>query len=143
MLYFFSCIFFVSAISDIFLNIISRSKYSPPSIRSLRSYFLQHSPIISAVLAALTIIITLIPTMLLSKLLFNFYKPDTIKELWKFLTLATPIGYLADNIIYYFQLFGTQLNPYYKLVGAGLWGSLAFVFSIIITFFITSKIDIF
>ena len=76
--------------------------------------------------------VALIFTMLISIILFGFTYPMKIKQLFKFVILAFIIGYALDYIIYKTQLFGKSLNPYYKVTGAGLWGALAFVFSILL-----------
>ena len=80
--------------------------------------------------------------MLISKLVFKFLYPKNVKELALFILLAAPIGYVADLIIYYFQLFGPLMNSYYKKAGAGFWGSAAFIFSIFISFLLTSVLHL-
>lgn len=131
--------FFIGFISDIGLNYLSRQSYATGPIKALEIYFKRKSikgepqrTIISAVNAGLTIVVALIFTMLLSTILFGFSYPMKIKQLIKFVILAFIIGYALDYIIYKTQLFGKSLNPYYKVTGAGLWGALAFVFSILL-----------
>lgn len=126
--------FIISAFSDICLNFLSRLKISPDSVQSLKPYFNKQSTLMSANYAGLTVLIVLIITMLISKLVFNFSYPITLKQLGLFLLLAAPLGYIADIVIYYFQVFGDSLNEYYKKAGVGFWGSAAFVFSIIFSF---------
>jgi hypothetical protein len=46
------------------------------------------------------------------------------------------LGYSIDIIIDKLKIFGNDLDLYYKTAGAGLWGALAFVFSIIISYII-------
>ena len=130
--------FIISAISDIGLNILSRLSISPDAVRALKPYFQSHSLLISAGYAGITVVTVLIITMLISKLVFKFLYPKNVKELALFILLAAPIGYVADLIIYYFQLFGPLMNAYYKIAGAGFWGSAAFIFSIFISFLLTS-----
>jgi len=131
--------FFIGFISDIGLNYLSRQSYATGPIKALEIYFKRKSikgepqrTIISAINAGLTIVFALIFTMLLSIILFGFSYPMKIKQLIKFVILAFIIGYAFDIIIYKTQLFGKSLNPYYKVTGAGLWGALAFVFSILL-----------
>ena len=131
--------FFIGFISDIGLNYLSRQSYATGPIKALEIYFKRKSikgepqrTIISAVNAGLTIMVALIFTMLISIILFGFTYPMKIKQLFKFVILAFIIGYALDYIIYKTQLFGKSLNPYYKVTGAGLWGALAFVFSILL-----------
>ena len=64
--------------------------------------------------------------------MLGFYIPHNITELIKFIGIAFPLGYVIDIIIDKLKIFGNDLNLYYKTAGAGLWGALAFVFSIII-----------
>ena len=140
--------FFVGFISDIFLNVLSRQSYAPATIRALRVYFFRKltytsSPIlrdiISAANAGLTIVGAILITMVTSHLFFNFMHPQTLTELAKYLLIAFPIGYIADIFIYKTELFGPTLNPFYKIAGAGFWGAAAFLFSIVITYFVCKK----
>ena len=126
--------FIISAFSDICLNFLSRLEISPDSVRALKPYFNKQSILLSAMYAGLTVLIVLIITMLISKLVFNFFYPTSLKQLGLFLLLAAPLGYIADVVIYKFQVFGNSLNEYYKKAGVGFWGSAAFVFSIIFSF---------
>jgi hypothetical protein len=52
----------------------------------------------------------------------------------RFLSLAVPLGYLADVFIYKYKVFGKTLDAYYNVGGAGLWGAAAYVFSIVISY---------
>jgi hypothetical protein len=132
--------FIISAVSDIGLNILSRLRTSPEAVRALKPYFQNHSLLISAGYAGITVVTVLVITMLISKLVFKFLYPKTIMELGLFLLLAVPIGYIADIIIYYFQIFGPTMNEYYKKAGAGFWGSAAFVFSIVISYNLSKRL---
>lgn len=134
-------IFIISALSDIILNFLSRNslikEYNLKIILSLRPYFKNKSIIKSAIYAGLTIVVALLINILLSKKIFGFYTPCNINELIKFTCIAFPLGYIIDIIIDKFKIFGNELDLYYKVAGAGLWGALAFVFSIIISYLIT------
>jgi hypothetical protein len=136
--------FFISAFSDFILNILSRLRISPEAIRALKPYFDHQPAIVSAIYAGLTVISVLVLTIMISKLVFKFNYPKNIIQLFLFISLAAPLGYFADILIYYFQIFGPTLNEYYKKAGAGFWGSAAFVFSILFSFifmkFIPDKI---
>jgi hypothetical protein len=133
--------FFIGFISDLVLNYLSRQSYAPKSVKVLKLYFdrkniksdsLRH--FISAINAGLTIVVALFITMIISKLFLGFIHPTNISELWRFILLAFIIGYIIDIIIFKIQLFGDTLNPYYKSAGAGLWGAIAFIFSILTTY---------
>jgi hypothetical protein len=132
--------FFIGFVSDLILNYLSRQAYAPVPIKALRVYFQRNNnAFVTAVYAGLTIVAALLVTMLCSFMIFKFSHPRTLPELWKFLVLAFPIGYLADVIIYKTELFGPTLNPYYKVAGVGFWGAAAFLFSIVLSFFITKQ----
>ena len=135
--------FFIGFVSDVLLNYLSRQAYAPPSIKALKIYFLRPSiknpvlrDLISAINAGLTIAAAIILTMSLSYLIFNFSHPKTLVQLFKFVLIAFPLGYVMDIFIYKTELFGPTLNPFYKLAGAGFWGAMAFIFSIIVQMFL-------
>lgn len=131
----------ISALSDIILNVLSKNQltkeYNLKIILALKPYFKNKSMIESAVYASITIIIALLINMFISKNIFGFYIPNNNVELIKFICIAFPIGYIIDIMIDYYKLFGDSLNLYYKTAGAGLWGALAFVFAIIISYLLT------
>lgn len=131
--------FSIGFISDIGLNYLSRQKYATKQIKALKFYFERKSisgeperTIISAINAGLTIVVALIITMLLSFILFGFSHPMNLKQLGRFIILAFVVGYALDVLIYKTHLFGKTLDPYYRATGAGLWGALAFIFSILL-----------
>jgi len=131
-------IFIVSALSDIVLNLLSNNSITQKNnwkiILSLRPYFKHKSMGESAFYAGITIIVALLINILLSKSILGFYVPNNNNELIKFICIAFPLGYIVDIIIDKFKVFGNDLDLYYKVAGAGLWGALAFVFSIIISY---------
>ena len=129
--------FFVSFFSDIVLNDLSRFNIIK-TLQSLQGYFKQ-SIIKCAFVAGLTVVIALLINMALSYLLFSFMVPSNLLQLTCFCILAFFIGYLMDIIIYRFKLIDGLTN-YYKAFGAGLWGAVAFVFSIVISYFIQKYI---
>ena len=133
-------VFIVSALSDILLNLLSKNQVIKKNnwkiILSLKPYFKNKSMIQSAVYAGITIIVALLLNILISKNIFGFYIPHNNNELLKFIGLAFPLGYAIDIIIDKFKIFGNSLDLYYKVAGAGLWGALAYVFSIIISYYI-------
>jgi len=139
-------VFIVSALSDVLLNLLSRNsltkEYNFKIILSLKPYFKNKSMIQSAVYAGITIIVALLINMLISKNIFGFYVPRNNNELIKFLSIAFPLGYIIDILIDKLKIFGSSLDLYYKAAGAGLWGALAFVFSIIISYYIQNTIKL-
>jgi len=140
--FFIIIVFIVSALSDIVLNLLSRNSltkdYNLRIILSLKPYFKNKSIIQSAVYAGITIVVALLINILISKFLLDFYIPHNNTELIKFIGIAFPLGYIIDIIIDRFKIFGNDLDLYYKVAGAGLWGALAFVFSIIISYLLAS-----
>lgn len=133
---FFFINFVVSMISDIILNDIARGniKFKSKIIDSLKPYFVNKSIIIASIYAGITICLTLGMLSLITKQIFGFYMPKKTMELVKYCFIAFIIGYIVDILIYKLNIFGESLQPYYKTSGAGLWGPLAFIFSIIISF---------
>ena len=134
--------FIVSALSDVSLNLLSRNQltkdYNLKIILSLKPYFKNKSIIECAVYAGITIVVALLINMLISKKMLGFYIPHNINELIKFIGIAFPLGYAIDIIIDKLKIFRNDLDLYYKVAGAGLWGALAFVFSIIISYLLTT-----
>ena len=128
--------FIVSFLSDIVLNDIANTpkSFNSKIIESLKPYFKNKSIVLSGIYAGITICLTLLGVSLLSKTIYNFHVPTDFYELLKYLLLAFPIGYIVDMGIDKFNIFGKTLVPYYKIAGAGFWGAMAFVFSIIISF---------
>ena len=125
-------IIIVSCLSDFGLNYISHQTWSTQTIRSLKPYFDKRGPIKSSIYAGLTVLVVLLFTSLLSYALFGYAMPKTINQLYMFLLLAFPIGFISDIGINRYKIFGTDLDAYYNIAGEGLWGALAFIFAIII-----------
>jgi hypothetical protein len=130
-------LFIVSFISDIILNDLSKTEYSP-IISSLKPYFNNKGIVESGIYAGLTILVAFIPTVIMFHWLVNKNKwiPSHINELVKFTLIAYSIGFIVDILIDKFKIFGTSLDNYYYLAGAGMWGAISFVFAIIITYLI-------
>ena len=129
--------FAVSFMSDIILNDLSTNFNI---VTSLQPYFYKQSIIKCAFDAGLTVLFALVINMIFSYFLFGFIIPNNFTKLIYFCGLAFFIGYIMDILIYKFNVFGHRLDVYYKKLGAGFWGALAFVFSIVISFFIQKYI---
>ena len=129
--------FVVSLLSDIILNDLANPPKPFPLnsqiINSLKSYFQNKSIIVSGVYAGLTICLTLIFVSLISKYILGFYVPKSYMDLMKYCAIAFPIGFVVDIFIDKMKIFGNSLNKYYKIAGAGWWGAIAFIFSIVIS----------
>ena len=135
--------FIVSFMSDILLNDLASTKQNyirHQIIDSLRDYFKNKTIIYSAILAGITIVLVLIGTMLLSRLIFGFYNPTTLHQLLLFIIIAFPLGYIADIFIDYFKVFGSTLNKYYKIAGAGFYGAFAFIVSVCLSYIIQKNL---
>ena len=131
--------FCVAFDSDIILNDLSTHFNI---IKSLQSYFQNESILKCALDAGITVSVGIVITMLFSYLLFGFLSPNTFVQLIYFCIIGFLIGYILDIFIYKFNVFGNRLNAYYKAFGAGLWGAIAFIFSIIISYFLQKHISI-
>ena len=129
--------FAVSFMSDIILNDLSTNFNI---VTALQAYFYKQSIIKCAFDAGLTVLFALVINMIFSYFLFGFIIPNNFTKLIYFCGLAFLIGYIMDILIYKFNVFSDRLDVYYKKLGAGFWGALAFVFSIVISFFIQKYI---
>ena len=129
--------FIVGFFSDIILNDLS-SNYG--IVPSLKSYFKDHSIIISAFYAGITIVIALLVTIFAFKFFYGSLIPNSAISLFYFCIIAYIIGYTMDYFIYAWKIFGNRLDEYYKKLGHGFWGATAFVFSILVSYFIQNKI---
>lgn len=125
--------FIVSFLSDIVLN---DSNFIP----SLRSYFHNQSIFKSAFLAGMTVVIALVINILFSYFLFGFTIPTNSTNLIYFSELAFVVGFIIDFLIFKLKIFGRRLDEYYKKAGIGFWGAIAFVFSIVISYFIQKQL---
>jgi hypothetical protein len=136
---FYIVIFVVSFISDIILNDLSKTNFSE-IITTIKPYFANKTIVESGVYAGLTIISALIPTMFTFRLFLGKGKwvPHTIRGLITMLVIAYPIGYIYDMLIDKFQVFGNDLDVYYKKAGAGFWGAVSFEFAIFVTYIIVN-----
>ena len=131
--------FIVSFISDIILNDLSTlNQYK--SFSSLVPYFKNKYIVEAGVYAGMTIVIALVCLMVLSKLVFGYYVPNTKYQLTKYGCLAYVLGYVIDVLIEKYSVFGTSLDKFYKTVGSGHSGAVAFVFSVIISYFLQNNL---
>ena len=121
--------FCVAFASDIVLNDLSTHFNI---IKTLQPYFQNESILKCALDAGITVSVGIIITIFFSYFLFGFLTPNTFVQLIYFCIIGFLIGYILDILIYKFNVFDNRLNAYYKEFGAGLWGAIAFLFSIII-----------
>jgi H+/Cl- antiporter ClcA len=129
----------IAFLSDIILNILATrnigflEKYSfMDSLKTLKPYFVNKSPFLAAFYALLTVIIIVGIIMKLFQIFYNKYLPETKKEVFIYLVLSFIVGYVGDILIYKLNIF-PLLKSYYKVVGKGLWGAIAIVFSVVIS----------
>lgn len=66
--------------------------------------------------------------------------PVTINQLIRFTILTFVIGFIIDILIFKLNIFGNDMRIYYKKLGAGFWGAVAFSFSVTISYFIENII---
>ncbi len=114
--------------SDIVLNIISKHDIYKP-VTTLRPYFENKTTFQAAFYALLTVIIIVGIIMKLFQIFYNKYLPETKKEIFIYFILTFIVGYIGDIVIYKLNIF-PRLKTYYRVVGKGLWGSLAILFSV-------------
>jgi len=129
--------FIVAFISDIILNDLS-TNYN--IVSSLKPYFKNESILVSAFNAGLTIEFGLLVTIFIYFILFHKLLPKNGLTLIYFCIIAFAVGYITDYLIYRCHIFGNRLEVYYKELGYGFWGATAFLFSILLSFFIQTKI---
>lgn len=148
-------LFCVSFMSDLILNDLTRSplaKYhNGVIIKSLESYFKNKSLVESGVYASITVVVAYLCLMVLWSLLgmgmgmrmpslptrelvYSKLNISTLKLLFYELIAAFILGYGIDILIDKMKIFGDSLDDYYAVAGAGLWGAVAFVFSICLTY---------
>lgn len=131
--------FIVSFISDIILNDLSSIKHYK-SFASLAPYFEDKYITEAALYAGLTVVAALLLLIMLSKIILGFYIPKTYIQLVKYCCLAYILGYVVDVFIEKLSIFGNSLDKFYKIVGSGHSGAFAFIFSIIISYFLQNKL---
>jgi hypothetical protein len=129
--------FVVAFVSDVILNdLSSRSK----AFYSLRPYFYKQSIVKCGVVAGITIVLALLPTMLAFYLATGTFVPHNSTTLLQFSLLAFMLGAALDILIYKMNIFGNRLDDFYKEYGAGFLGGAAFVFSVVISYFIQKNL---
>jgi H+/Cl- antiporter ClcA len=121
----------VGFFSDIVLNIIAKHDIYKP-ITTLRPYFEDKTMFQAAFYALLTVIIIVGIIMKIFQLFYNKYLPETKKEYVIYFILTFIVGYIGDIVIYKLNIF-PKLKEYYKVVGKGLWGALAILFSVVLS----------
>ena len=112
--------FCVGFISDIILNDLSTIK-NLNSINSLSNYFKNHYITIAAIYAGITTMICILITIIINKFIkINYY------------LLTFIVGYFIDILIEKCKIIN-HLDNYYRVVGSGIWGGLAILFSSVIS----------
>lgn len=126
----------IAFLSDIILNILATKnikfleKYSfMNSLKTLKPYFENKSMFKAAFYALLTVIIIVGIIMKLFQIYYDKYLPESSKEVFIYLVLSFIVGYVGDILIYKWNIF-PRLKTYYRVVGRGLWGAIALVFSV-------------
>jgi len=121
----------VGFFSDIILNIIAKHDIYKP-ISTLRPYFENKSTFQAALYALLTVVIIVGIIMKIFQLFYTKYLPETKQEYIIYLVLTFIVGFIGDIVIFKMNIF-PRLKTYYKVVGKGLWGGLAILFSVIVS----------
>jgi hypothetical protein len=122
----------VSYVSDNVLNDLS--KYTPyKAFTSLAPYFKNKSIVVAGIYAGITVAFATTLLLLFTRFFLNTYLPVTNSDFALTILIAYIIGYALDVFIYKMNLFD-NLEPFYKIVGAGNGGALSFLFSLVISF---------
>jgi hypothetical protein len=128
----------IAFVSDILLNLLVNSNVKIlheykiyDSLKTLKPYFQNKSMFLAAFYALLTVIIIVGLIMKTFHITHDKYLPESINEYVIFLVISFLIGYIGDIIIYKINIF-PKLKKYYRVVGKGLWGALAILFSVIV-----------
>ena len=116
--------------SDIVLNRLSN--YKILNLHTLKPYFQNKSVITAGLYAMITVLIIVVIIMQTFKLYYKKTLPENTKETILYLILTFVIGYIADILIHKLDIF-PKLKLYYKVIGSGLWGGLAILFSVSIS----------
>ena len=116
--------------SDIVLNHLSN--YKILNLHTLKPYFQNKSVITAGLYAMITVLIIVVIIMQTFRLYYNKTLPENTKETLVYLLLTFIIGYIADILIHKLDIF-PKLKLYYKVIGSGLWGGLAILFSVSIS----------
>ena len=116
----------IAFFSNIILNILSRHI---KLFYTLKPYFENKSMFQAAFYALLTVIIIVGIIMKLFQIFYDKYLPETSKEIFIYLVISFIVGYIGDILIYKWNIF-PKLKTYYRVVGKGLWGAIALVFSV-------------
>tara|TARA_B100000424_G_scaffold167818_1_gene129057 strand:- start:16 stop:456 length:441 start_codon:yes stop_codon:yes gene_type:complete len=116
--------------SDIILNHLSN--YKILNLHTLKPYFQNKSVITAGLYAMITVLIIVVIIMQTFRLYYNKTLPENTKETLVYLLLTFIIGYIADILIHKLDIF-PKLKLYYKVIGSGLWGGLAILFSVSIS----------
>ena len=121
----------VGFFSDIILNIIAKHDIYKP-ITTLKPYFENKTTFQAAFYALLTVVIIVGIIMKIFQLFYNKYLPETDQEYIIYLIITFVIGFIGDIVIFKLNIF-PRLKTYYRVVGKGLWGALAILFSVIVS----------
>tara|TARA_B100000035_G_scaffold297907_1_gene291145 strand:- start:657 stop:1121 length:465 start_codon:yes stop_codon:yes gene_type:complete len=121
----------VGFFSDIILNIIAKYDIYKP-ISTLRPYFQNKTTFQAAFYALLTVVIIVGIIMKIFQLFYNKYLPETKQEYIIYFILTFIVGFIGDIVIFKLNIF-PRLQKYYRVVGKGLWGALAILFSVIVS----------
>ena len=120
----------IGFVSDIILNHLSN--YKILNLHTLKPYFQNKSTFKAALYAMITVSIIVIIIMQTFQLYYNKTLPENTKETILYLLLTFVIGYIADILIHKLNIF-PKLKLYYKVIGSGLWGGLAILYSVSIS----------
>jgi hypothetical protein len=131
-------IFVVSAVADIALNDLTKTQLGRTSriITSLLDYFKGKLIIESAVYAGITVVVATMILMSITTHLLGFMVPSNWSQLGTAMIIAYVIGYGLDVAIEQLKVFGSSLDHYYRVAGAGHWGAFSFEVALVASFLV-------
>ena len=127
--------FFLAFLSDIILNDLSKRRITD-TITALRPYFRNHSILIAALYTSITVLLSILVVSLILYKLLNVTHPTNLKEICYFAILSFCVGFIVDILINKLNIFGSTLKQYYLIAGAGKWGGITVMFSVILSYII-------
>ena len=131
-------IFVVSAVADIVLNDLTKTQLGRTSeiITSLEDYFRGKTILESALYAGITIVVASVLLLAITSRFAGFAVPSSWKQLGIAMLFAYGIGFVLDIVIERSRVFGSSLDRYYRVAGAGHWGAIAFLVALLCAFLI-------
>ena len=122
--------FVIAAASDVLLHYFSFRDDASKTLRVLRPYYKAYGPILSPVLAGITVTVVFLVHTILFQMIFSKVLPTNDYQTGWFILLAILLGILADFVIDRMHIFGNNLEEWYKLKVAYMWGFISYLLAL-------------